>query len=174
VFVYRFDWNEEPTILGSDFSQMLGAAHAFEVPFAFGHWDLGRDGNRLFTEDNRAGREALSEEMMGYWAQFARTGDPGRGTDGTSPAWLPWQDGPRYMVLDTPAGGGSRLLTEGETRESLIAAVDADPRLPSQRDKCRIFRTLAGWSPGFTREQYASAGAHGCADYPFDGYPWSG
>ena len=174
VFVYRFDWDEEPTILGSDFSQMLGAAHAFEVPFAFGHWDLGRDGNRLFTEDNRAGRDALSEQMMGYWAQFARTGDPGRGTDGKSPAWLPWQDGPRYMVLDTPAGGGSRLSTEGDIRESLIAAVDADPRLPTQRDKCRVFRTLAGWSPGFTREQYATAGAHGCADYPFDGYPWSG
>jgi para-nitrobenzyl esterase len=174
VFVYRFDWDEEPTILGSDFSQMLGAAHAFEVPFVFGHFDLGRDGNRLFTEDNRAGREALSEQMMGYWAQFARTGDPGRGTSDTSPAWLPWQDVPRYMVLDTPAGGGSRLSTEGETRESLIAAIDADPRLPTQRDKCRIFRTLAGWSPSFTREQYASAGAHGCADYPFDGYPWSG
>ncbi len=113
VFVYRFDWDEEPTILGSDFSQMLGAAHAFEVPFAFGHFDLGRDGNRLFTEDNKAGREALSAQMMGYWAQFARTGDPGRGTDGTSPAWLPWQGWPRYMVLDTPAGGGSRLSTRG-------------------------------------------------------------
>jgi hypothetical protein len=110
--------------------------------------------------------------MMGYWAQFGRTGDPARGTDGTSLAWLPWQDGPRYMVLDTPAGGGSRLSTEGVTRESLIAAIDANPRLPTQRDKCRIFRTLAGWSPSFTREQYASAGSHGCLDYPIDGFPW--
>jgi para-nitrobenzyl esterase len=172
VFVYRFDWDEEPTLLGADFSQMLGAAHFFDVPFVFGHFDLSRDGNRLFTDDNKAGREALSAQMMGYWAQFARTGDPGRGRDGSDPAWLPWRDGPRYLVLDTPAGGGSRLSTEGVTRESVIAAVDADPRLPTQRDKCRVFRSLATWSREFTREQYATAGAHGCADYPFDAYPW--
>jgi para-nitrobenzyl esterase len=168
VFVYRFDWDEEPTLLGADFSQMLGAAHFFEVPFVFGHFDLGRDGNRLFTEDNKAGREALSAQMMGYWAQFARTGDPGRGRDGTDPAWLPWQDAPRYMILDTPAGGGSHLSTDGVTRESVIAAVDADPRLPTRRDKCRVFRSLATWSRGFTREQYAST----CADYPYDRFPW--
>src|SRR5262249_61358642 len=118
---------------------------------AFGHWDLGRDGTRVFPEGNRPGREALWEQMMGYWAQFARTGDPGRGTDGKSPAWLPWQDGPRYMVLDTPAGGGSRLSSEGETRESLIAAIDADPRLPTQRDKCRGVRAAAGRWPGVPR-----------------------
>ena len=170
VFVYRFDWDEEPTLLGANFSQMLGAAHFFEVPFVFGHFDIGRDGNRLFTEDNKAGREALSAQMMGYWAQFARTGDPGRGTDGTSPAWLPWRDGPRYLVLDTPAGGGSRLSTDGVTRESVIAAVDTDPRLPTRRDQCRVLRSLATWSRAFTREQYASA----CTDYPYDRFPWSG
>src|SRR5262249_6412711 len=38
VFVYRFDWDEEPTLLGTDLSQMLGAAHAFEIPFVFGHF----------------------------------------------------------------------------------------------------------------------------------------
>src|SRR5262249_44744313 len=141
---------------------------------AFGHWDLGRDGTRVFPEGNRPGREALWEQMMGYWAQFARTGDPGRGTDGKSPAWLPWQNGPRYMVLDTPAAGGSRLSTEGETRESVVAAVDADPRLPTQRDKCRVFRTLAGGSPGFARGRSAPAGAPRGADYPFDGYPGPG
>ena len=31
VFVYRFDWDEEPTILGTDLPQMLGAAHGFEI-----------------------------------------------------------------------------------------------------------------------------------------------
>jgi len=173
VFVYRFDWDEEPRVLGADLAQMLGAAHAFEVPFVFGHFDLGRQGNVIYTDDNRPGREALSAQMMGYWAEFARAGDPGRGAHGTEPAWLPWQDAPRFLVLDTPAGGGSRLSNEGQTRASVIAAVDADPRLPTQRDKCRIFRSLATWSRGFTRAEYPTAGAHGCADFPFESFPWA-
>jgi para-nitrobenzyl esterase len=174
VFVYRFDWDEEPTLLGADLSQMLGAAHAFEVPFVFGHFDLGREGNVIFTEENRPGREALSQQMMGYWARFARTGDPGRGPRDTEPAWLPWTDGPRYLILDTAADGGTRLSSDGVTPEAVIAAVDADPRLPTQRDKCGVFHSLASWSRGFTREQYPSAGAKGCADYPFDTFRWPG
>src|SRR4029453_18122693 len=112
-----------------------------------------------------------SQQMMGYWAQFARTGDPGRGPRDTEPAWLPWTDGPRYLILDTAADGGTGLWPAGVPPEAVTAAVDADPRLPTQRDKCGVFHSLASWSRGFTREQYPSAGAKGCADYPFDTFP---
>ncbi len=50
VFVYRFDWDEEPTILGADLPIMLGAAHGFEIPFVFGHFDLGRRRAQRFAE----------------------------------------------------------------------------------------------------------------------------
>ncbi|MFI5366418.1 MAG: carboxylesterase/lipase family protein [Candidatus Binatia bacterium] len=49
VFVYRFDWDEEPHVLGADLSIMLGAAHGLEIPFVFGHFDLGRQANVLFS-----------------------------------------------------------------------------------------------------------------------------
>ena len=110
--------------------------------------------------------------MMGWWAQFARTGDPGRGRDGTLPEWLRWTDSPQQMVLDTPAGGGSRPSSEGETRAGLIAAIDADPRLPAQRDKCRVFRTLAQQGRGLAPAEYPRAGAHGCEEFPWASYPW--
>jgi para-nitrobenzyl esterase len=177
VFVYRFDWDEEPTLLGTDLSMMLGAAHAFEIPFVFGHFDLGGDGSVVFTSSNAPGRQALSAQMMSYWAQFARAGDPGGGGHGALPAWLPWDGWPRFMVFDTPAGGGPHLSSDGVTRTTLLAAVDADPRLPTQRDKCRIFRSLARsparWSRGLMREEYPTAGARGCREYPFDGASWA-
>ena len=86
VFVYRFDWDEEPSMFGADLSRMLGAAHAFEIPFVFGHWDLGKQGNVIFTEANLAGREALSAQMMDWWAQFARTGIRAAGATARSPS----------------------------------------------------------------------------------------
>src|SRR5205814_5915683 len=87
VWVYRFDWDEEPTILGADLGHLLGASHAFEIPFEFGHFDLGRDGNMIWTKENEPGRVALSAAMMSYWAEFARAGDPGAGRGHELPRW---------------------------------------------------------------------------------------
>ena len=72
--------------------------------------------DRLFTAGNREGRELLSAQMMSYWAQFAQAGAPGRGRRGELPEWKAWSDAapdaPRYIVLDTPAGGGIRMETD--------------------------------------------------------------
>jgi len=176
VFVYRFDWDEEPTILGADLSLMLGAAHGLDLPFVFGHFDLGRAGNMIFTGENEPGRKALSAQMMSYWAEFAARGAPDRGRDGQLPPWTAWDDtqpaGAKFVILDTAQGGGVRMSNEAVTAASVLAAVDTDPRLPTQREKCMIFRELAAWSRGFTKEDYPRAGRLGCAEYPFDAYPW--
>lgn len=177
VFVYRFDWDEEPTLLGADLGVMLGAAHAFEIPFVFGHFDLGKEANVIFTDENEPGRQALSKKMMSYWGQFARTGAPGRGSDGTLAEWTAWTarpNGAQYMVFDTDAGGGTRLSQEVVTDESVLAAVDADKRLTTARDRCAVLRDLAQWarSKNFTQADYAAR--KDCAEYPFATYPWSG
>jgi para-nitrobenzyl esterase len=176
VFVYRFDWDEEPMVLGADLSVMLGAAHAFEIPFVFGHFDLGRQANMIFTKENEPGRAALAAQMMSYWAEFAYKGAPGRGRDGGLPQWTPWDGAtpasPKFLVFDTAAGGGLRPSADALTQKGVLAAVDADSRLPKQRDKCLIFRELAARSTGFTKRDYPTAGQKGCAEYPFDTYPW--
>jgi para-nitrobenzyl esterase len=177
TFVYRFDWDEEPELLGIDLGTYLGAAHGFEIPFVFGHWDLGKQGNVIFTDANRPGREALAEQMMSYWANFAWTGDPGRGRGEDLPAWTAWDGRPgghKYMILDTADGGGVRMGSEPVTVESVVAAVDADPRLASQRERCWVYHEMARWSRGFGESDYRGAGREGCAAFPFDEFPWSG
>jgi len=176
VFVYRFDWDEEPGLFGIDIARFVGAAHGFEIPFVFGHWDLGAQGNVILDETNRAGREALSDQMMSYWANFAWTGDPGRGRLRNLPDWRAWDGRPdthKFMILDTEAGGGLRMGSEPVTIASVLAAVDTDPRLSSQRDRCFVYRELARWGDGFGKQQYATAGREGCAKYPFDAFPWN-
>jgi para-nitrobenzyl esterase len=175
VFVYRFDWDEEPTLLGADIAKYLGAAHGFEIPFVFGHWDLGGTGNVIYDQANQAGREALSGEMMSYWASFARSGDPGRGARGELPAWTAWDGRPqghKFMILDTEAGGGLRMGSDPVTVESVLASVEADPRLANQRDRCRVYHELAAWGGGFGPKDYPTAGRQGCAEYPYDQFPW--
>jgi para-nitrobenzyl esterase len=172
VFVYRFDWDEEPSMLGADLSVIVGAAHGFEIPFVFGHFDLGGEGNVIFSDENEPGRRALSERMMSYWAEFAHAGDPARGRRGDLPEWTAWDlsspGAPKFMLLDTEAGGGLRMASEAVSEASILARVDEDPRLPTQRERCEIFAELTRWSNGFGPEDYPTAGRQGCAEFPLE------
>ncbi len=149
VFSYRFDWDEEPSILGADLSVILGAAHGFEIPFVFGHYDLGEEGNIIFTEENLPGRDALSASMMSYWSQFAQTGNPGRGREGLLPEWTAWnpiEGEDKFIVLDTAQGGGIRMSPDSVTQQSVgeLAATDAD--LLAREDRCAILSEVMRWS----------------------------
>ena len=174
VFVYRFDWDEEPTVMGANLAVMLGAAHAFEIPFVFGHFDLGRAGNMIYNRDNEANRKALSAEMMSYWTEFAYRGAPGRGRDGKLPEWGAWDNRPsepKFVVFDTPTDGGVRMSADNLTRASVLAQVETDSRLTSARDKCAVYHALATWPRGMSKDEYAQIAA--CKQYPFDGFPWA-
>ncbi|MDH4386763.1 MAG: carboxylesterase family protein [Caulobacter sp.] len=142
VWTYRFDWDEEGSLLITDLGQLLGAAHSMEIPFVFGHFKLlGRFDPLAFTKGNAPGRLALSDTMMSYWANFAATGAPGRGTDGTLAEWKAWTNvpaAPALMVFDSPAGGGARMIPGGETPEKVITDLMADPSLKTDARRCEV------------------------------------
>ena len=142
VFAYRFDWDDEPTILWSDFSKLLGAAHAIEIPFVFGYQSLGIATRFVFDESKRAGNEQLSRRMMSYWAEFAHTGDPGGGRDGQQLRWQPWsaagEGGGRYMIFDSEEGGGAADGVAGRAPRADHCSCDEGPPL------CGLARTLRG------------------------------
>lgn len=146
VYAYRWDWDEEPSLLGADLAVMIGAGHGFEIPFIFGHWDLGPRGNIVWTEENAPGREKLSREMMSYWAEFARNGRPGRGGEGNLPEWRPWDGSkpaaPKFLVFDTDAGGGLRMSSNILTPQSVITAAAKDPRVTPGEVRCSVYRGL--------------------------------
>jgi para-nitrobenzyl esterase len=179
VYGYRFDWDEEPRLLGTDLALLLGAAHGFEIPFVFGNFDLGDPffNAVIFNDENLAARERLAERIMGYWAEFARTGRPGRGRRDDSPEWLSWSDTEtrevaredlaRLMILDTEADGGIRVASTRMTRDHVIAAVDSEPSL-EQGEKCALFRDLFMDRPDWNVDEYRRIGRGGCADFPIE------
>jgi para-nitrobenzyl esterase len=162
VWVYRFDWDEQPAPLGTDLPRMLGAAHGLEIPFVFDHFDLGREGNRLFTADNEPGRRALAEAMGMHWTTFAATGHPGA-------EWPAWGSPGTFVVFDTPAGGGVRPSPETVAPDLVMARIAADPRLRDTREKCLAYHDLLVWSASITRAAYDA----NCPRLPPEGYPWA-
>jgi para-nitrobenzyl esterase len=114
----------------------------------------------LTSEENKPGREWLSERMGSYWAEFARHGDPGRGTAGDLPHWTPWDDtseaSERFIVFDTEAGGGVRMSSEYVTAERIAARLHADSRFTAE-ERCEGLARLEDTFPRYRSESAAVA-----------------
>ncbi len=142
VYVYRFDWDELATPLGMDFPAMIGAAHGLEMPFVLGEMSMGAFDQLLMTEENAAGRAQLTESMMRYWGNFARSGNPNLGAE-VPTRWEPWAGTEQYIVFDTEADGGIRMSTDTTTFQSLMAQLKADERFETSEQRCSLFLTMS-------------------------------
>ena len=89
VFAYRFDWDEEPSLLGFDLATALGAAHGLEIAFVFGEFERGMGLSYLYPGDEAQYR--LSDSMMSYWAAFAWM----------TRSWTPRQSNAIWQVIHT-------------------------------------------------------------------------
>ncbi|MCP5039509.1 MAG: carboxylesterase family protein [bacterium] len=169
VWSYRFDWDEQPEILGADLSKMLGAAHAMELLFVFGLTDLGI-ANRLFYDDLPSA-ERLSEQMRSYWANFAHTFRPGRGQGGDLPEWAPWEPeagGHKYLIFDSERDGGIEAGTDEVDRALVLRQASSEPRLHNDEERCRVFLNFVQWSSVLTPEQYLEVNDGACVAYPIE------
>lgn len=131
VWAYYFKWGGE----GSGpypFSFIYGAGHAMEIGFFFGA-DTSLWGYAYSPENDTAGRVALQEAMMGYLANFAKTGNPnGCGL----PAWKKWSNKegkPKVIVFDADL---DNALISMSDEEVTFAGVEAE-----------LFAEIATWDP---------------------------
>ncbi len=161
VYAYRFDWDELPSILGYDLSVALGAAHGLEISFVFGEFEGGLGLGYLYNDSPN--KDLLARSMMGYWAEFARHGQPGSGR-GSDPNWTGWGvGGQRAMLLDTPPAG-IRMTDDMITKDALVAALDSDAEIATQRERCEHY-VRAFRFEGFDPKVYAELGEGGCAAF---------
>ncbi len=107
VYVYRFNWgawkDDGTSPIPAPYDLKVGTAHSLDQAFFLGNpvfnvfmtsW--------VFNEENRPGREALTDDIMSYVAQFARTGNPNK-SGGDLSKWVAWTNEagePKCILLD--------------------------------------------------------------------------
>lgn len=91
VWHYRLDWAQE----ASPWSDVYGAAHAFDLPFVFGNFGPSVVSSVIRGKANEKGRLALSNAVMASVGAFMRKGDPN--TPELGATWAPWPSG---LLLD--------------------------------------------------------------------------
>ncbi|MEO1476620.1 MAG: carboxylesterase family protein, partial [Pseudomonadota bacterium] len=161
LYAYRFDWDEAGRAWGADFAELFGAAHGLEIPFVFGQFRFLGDADKwVFTEKNEAGRLALNDAMMAYWAEFARTGNPGTGGTDALPVWSAWTSDTaeeNIILFDSPDSGGPRMVASQETASGVAEDLFTDNRLSTTETTCRVYLATAYW-----HEALAKHDAAGC------------
>jgi len=129
VYVYQFLWGAKQDVgegvIPDPWGARLGAFHGLDIPFFFGGDNFFEPITSLiFTEENRPGREALSDTMMAYVAQFARTGNPNEPGGGLT-EWKPWTNvasEPKIILFDADKDATNIVMSSLELTESGVRA----------------------------------------------------
>jgi para-nitrobenzyl esterase len=138
VYAYYFQWGYggDNSVVPYPFNYILGACHGIEIDFFFGVADsIGGTGlySSMYTEQNLPGRIALSNVIMSYLANFARTGDPnGSVNNANLPVWQNWSNEnnqPKKILFDADYNNAQLEMSTVEyTNAGVISAILSETR----------------------------------------------
>ena len=131
VYAYRYDWDDHRRYLVANFQNLIGAAHATEIPLITGNNKLvGEYGFLLYPKG--PSKRFTSKNMMSFWTNFAKNGNPGISTNGIS--WKKYNKNERsFMILDRKKD--LRLKTFNTNFKNLVLELNGDHRL-NKLEKC--------------------------------------
>ena len=155
TFVYRFDWDDLPIFQEVDFGVLAGAAHALELiflfPAAFDNYVI----KNIVIKDSYDEVKKLSDQMMSYWAEFAYSGDPGKGRSNNLPQWKAWSESEKYMILDSEDDQGLVMVDDEVTVDSIFNELTTDKRF-TKDEKCQSLFSMSYSGDEFPIERFNS------------------
>ena len=101
LYAYRYDWDDHRRFIIADFRELIGAAHATEIPLLTGNNKLVGDYGFLIYPRGPSKR-FTSKNMMKFWTNFAKNGKPGISSNGVEWSKYNGQENTpsNYIVLD--------------------------------------------------------------------------
>ncbi len=137
LYAYRYDWDGHRRLIVADFKTLIGAAHATEIPILTGNTDLvgGYPLSDLIYPPSLSKRY-LTKNMMLFWTNFAKTGDPGSSTNSVN--WEKYysnESTPNYLVLDKKKN--LKMIEDSISFSSLLNELVEDTRV-NDLEKCVI------------------------------------
>ena len=138
LYAYRYDWDDHRKFVVADFKKLIGAAHATEIPLLAGNAKL-VGGYPLSDLIYPLGKSKLftSRNMMKFWANFAKTGEPGKSTNSVK-----WESivnngelSNSHIILDNKQN--LKMNSEIKTFKSLADELYKDERV-NELEKCVI------------------------------------
>ena len=157
MYAYRYDWDDHRRFIIADFRELIGAAHATEIPLLTGNNKLVGDYGFLIYPRGPSKR-FTSKNMMHFWTNFAKNGEPGISSNGVE--WSKYdgqEDTPsNYMVLDNRKN--LKMQTDEFSFSSLTKDLYKENAL-TNLEKCVVLLQMLTYVGDDIYDQYIS-------DYP--------
>ncbi len=137
LYSYRFDWDDRRRLIVADFKKLFGAGHALEIPLLTGNTKLvGGPPVSNFMYPKGISHFYTSRNMMRFWSNFAKYGEPGASTNNVN--WEPYifdNNYSKYIVIDKKKN--LKMSSDNTTLKSLSEKIYIDERL-SEIEKCVV------------------------------------
>ena len=138
LYSYRFDWDDHRKFLIADFKQLFGAGHALEIPLLTGSTKLvGGPPISNFMYPKGKSHFYTSRNMMKFWTNFAKYGEPGYSTNNVK--WelynLDESNYSSYMVIDKKKN--LKMSSDNISFKGLAEMIYIDNRL-TELEKCVV------------------------------------
>ena len=138
LYSYRFDWDDHRMLILADFKKLFGAGHALEIPLLTGSTKLvgGRPVSN-FLYPRGISHFYTSRNMMKFWSNFAKHGEPGYSTNNIEWDLYTYDSNnfSSYIVLDNKKN--LKMSADNITFEKLTREIYLDKRL-NKTEKCVV------------------------------------
>ena len=138
LYSYRFDWDDRRRFIVADFKKLFGAGHALEIPLLTGNAKLvGGPPVSNFMYPKGISHFYTSRNMMRFWSNFAKYGEPGASTNNVNwePYHFDYNNYSKYIVIDKKQN--LKMSSDNITFKSLSEKIHTDGRL-SELEKCVV------------------------------------
>ncbi len=138
LYSYRFDWDDRRQFLIADFKQLFGAAHALEIPLLTRNYKLvGGPPVSNFMYPKSFSQFYTSRNMMKFWSNFAKYGDPGYSTNNVKWERYNVDDAnfSSYIIIDKKKN--LKMYSDNITLKKLTKEIFVDQRL-NDLEKCVV------------------------------------
>ena len=155
LYAYRYDWDDHRRFIIADFRELIGAAHATEIPLLTGNNKLVGDYGFLIYPKGLS-KKFTSKNMMQFWTNFAKYGEPGRSSNGV--VWKKYNGqentASNYMVLDNRKN--LRMQTDEFSFSSLIKDLYQENVL-TNLEKCVVLLQMLTYVGNDLYDEYADS-----------------
>ena len=154
LYAYRYDWDDHRRFIIADFRELIGAAHATEIPLLTGNNKLVGDYGFLIYPRGLS-KKFTSKNMMQFWTNFAKTGVPGTSSNG-----IEWQryeatsnNQSNFMVLDRRSN--LEMQSDNFSFSSLVADLYKEDAL-TELEKCVVLLQMLTYVGDDLYDEYES------------------
>ena len=135
TYAYRFDWDDHRRFIVADFKKLIGASHGTEISLVTGNNKL-VEGYGFLIYPAGPSKRFISKNMMLFWSNFAKYGNPGTSTNGIE--WKTYGSNTskdNFMILDNRKN--MNMTNSFITYKDLVEELNYDNRV-NEVERCVI------------------------------------